>query len=296
MSGNPIKKRLFVNIGLISGVLLLVLAVWLSPEKNISVHPLSALETDNITQLRIEYSERPTITINKIDNHWQITEPINVSANHFRLNSILKIAQENSHADFAMSDIDLIELGLDTVVISLFFDTHIIQFGGKNPVSEHRYTRFDDRVHLLDDNYLPLLTQPLASFIDTNILPDHLNMVAYQLADFNISQTATGGWRIEPEEPELSADLLQEWVNRWRSQRTSEVIYDPNMKFDNAPKIIMQFDDDSLSTFRIIHTKEWTGLYWEEQSIGYKLDEETMGLLSGKPKIELPESTTNPEN
>ncbi|MBN1378167.1 MAG: DUF4340 domain-containing protein [Gammaproteobacteria bacterium] len=283
MFNNPIKKRLLINIALLAGVGLLVMVIALSPNQTENRHLFDGIDSDAITKLSIEQPGKPVIVINKINQHWQIIEPLDVSANAFRVNSILNIAQASSYADYALTDIDPVELGLDASSATLFLNDYKIQFGGKDPLNNLRYTQFNERLYLLDDFYLPLLTQSLASFIDTKILPDELSITSYQLPDFKISQTETGGWRIEPEDTELSADALQEWVDRWRKQHASEIVYQPEIMQNNPPQAILQLANGNTIALQIIQSDEWSGLYQATQKIGYKLSVGALEMLLAKP-------------
>jgi hypothetical protein len=287
MTGNPIKKRLLINIAMIAGVAVLAVVVQLTPDQGGEKRLYDKFDADSIAQLRIEQSGNPPIVISKIDDHWELIEPVNVPASPFRINSVLNIAQAAGYADYAISDIDTSELGLDTSPLTLYLDEHKIRFGSKDPIDERRYTQLDERVYLLDDYYLPLLTQPLVSFIDTHILPEYLNIISYQLPEFNISQTETGGWQIEPPIIELNADASQQWVDRWRRQRASEVSYPLDIKQENAIQIALRLADGNSIPLEAIQTEEWSGFYWPAKKIGYKISEGALGLLLSKPEKEI---------
>jgi hypothetical protein len=283
MNGNPIKKRFLINIALITGVVVLAVVVWLTPDQNGAKRLFDKFDADSIAQLRIEQSGNPPIVIGKIDDHWELIEPVKTPASPFRINSILNIAQAAGYADYALSDIDTSELGLDTSPLTLYLDEHKIRFGSRDPIDERRYTQLDERVYLLDDYYMPLLTQPLTSFIDTRIIPEHLDVVSYKLPDFQISQPETGGWQIEPPDSELSADALQQWVDRWRRQRAGEVSYPLDIKQANAVQISLQLADGNVVVFHGVQSENWSGLYLPSQNMGYKLSDGTLDLLFSRP-------------
>lgn len=283
MNGNPIKKRFLINIALIIGVVVLAVVVRLTRDQSGEKRLFDKFDTDSIAQLRIEQNGKPPIVIRKINDHWELTEPVKTPASPFRINSILNIAQAAGYADYALSDIDTSELGLDTSPLTLYLNEHKIRFGGRDPIDERRYTQFDDRVYLLDDYYFPLLTQPLTSFIDTHILPEYLNIVAYQLPDFQILQSETGGWQIEPPDSELSADTLQQWVDRWRRLHAGEVSYPMDIKHENAVQVTLQLADENVVVFHSVQSEHWSGLYLPAQNLGYKLSDGTLDLLFSRP-------------
>lgn len=283
MNGNPIKKRFLINIALITGVVVLAVVVWLTPDQDGEKRLFDKFDADSIAQLRIEQSGNPPIVISKIDDHWELIEPVKTPASPFRINSILNIAQAAGYANYALSDIDTSELGLDTSPLTLYLDKHKIRFGSRDPIDERRYTQLDERVYLLDDYYMPLLTQPLTSFIDTRIIPEYMDVVSYKLPDFQISQPETGGWQIEPPDSELSADALQQWVDRWRRQRAGEVSYPLDIKQANAIQISLQLADGNMVVFHGVQSENWSGLYLPAQNLGYKLSEGTLDLLFSRP-------------
>ena len=283
MSGSPLKKRLLINAVLFAVVTALLLAVWLSPEQQQQKHLSAVLDADSIDRIRIVGKGRQPVVMHKAGNYWQLTEPVNAPASPFRVNSILNITLTTSHADYALSDIDPLELGLATPDAVLYLNDFKISFGTRDPIDQRRYTEFNQRVYLLDDYTLPLLTQPLTSLIDTRLLPEQLRVTAFQLPDFRIVQTTEGGWQIEPENANPDPVAIQEWVDRWHRQRAAEVRYQPQLDLDNAVPVVLEIADREPLNLLILNNKTFSGIYNVKQKLAYAISTASLELLQAQP-------------
>lgn len=282
MNGSPVKKRLLINTALFAVVAALLLVIWISPEQQ-QQKRLPGLDADTVNQIRIEREGMDTVVIRKTGNNWQMTEPVNVPASPFRVNSILNIALTTSHANYALSDVDPAELGLAKPLVILYLNKLKISFGGIDPIDERRYTEFNGRVYLLDDYTLPLLTQPLTSFIDTRLLPEQLQVTAFKLPDFSIIRNADNDWQIEPPDTTLDSAALQEWVDRWLRQRAAKIMYRPQLDTNNGLPVTITLVDHEPLSLLIINNETFSGIYNARQELAYAIGEDALTLLSGKP-------------
>lgn len=284
MLNNPLKKRFIINIILSFAIAVLMLVIWLGHNSNENQHLISEINSQDIKQIRIQQKNGIEIQIGKTNEHWEITRPVSVPASPFRINSILDIARAKHHAKYSMSNLNAAEFGLLDPLVSLSLDKNLIKFGDKDPVQGHRYTQINNTLYMLDDRYLPLLSLPLQSLINTQLLPDYYQIKEFRLPEYSVARTETGGWILIPEDKNLSSDDLQDWVNRWRRQHASQVEYQPEYQAASEPTILVQLLNDQLISLNIIRTEEWSGLYWREQQIAYKISDDALDLLLAGPR------------
>ncbi len=283
MLDKPVKRRLVINLCLVIAVAVLLLSIWLGNTDTNQPQPADHINATSIDTIHIQLRKNPEILISKIDERWEIVEPVATAASPFRVNSLLNVTSATSYASFPVANIDLTELGLTNPLAIMTLNRHVIKFGDQDPINGYRYTQIDNQIYLLDDRYLPLLKLPITSLVDTQLLPDHLWITEFQLPGFRIISTETGGWRIEPEGPDLGSDILQEWVDRWRRLRASNIEYHPQVTTADKPTVVIKLKDDKDIALVVVQTEDWSGLYWLEKSIGYAISEENLKKILSRP-------------
>lgn len=283
MSVAPIKKRLWINIALFASIVVLAAIAWFGAGNG---NPSDRPDADSVRQIRIQRADQADIVINKKDQHWQITEPLDMAASPFRINSILNVTAADSYADYAVSDIDTAELELDSSPVTLYLDNHRVVFGGTDPIEEHRYTQFDERVYLLDDHYLPLLTQGLDSLLDTRLIPEHIEIVSIQLPEYTVARDVTGLWQIEPDNAKLGAVDLQQWIDRWRNQRAGRVEFKRDLKIKPKISITLQTGTTQRIVFQLIKADSWSGFYRPDKNLTYIIySDDIINALLARPTV-----------
>jgi len=183
------------NKNLLNLVLLLVVAtlafiIYQSEDTSTELDRLSNIEIDDevtdITSLVIEHNGRRTKLEKNADNQWQITEPVSIAANNFRINSILKLATAPIHNSYPISQLDADKIGLgstdashtersnNTTIVSI--GDKMLRFGIISPVTNLRYIQVGETVYTIEDVYYPLLSSHFGTLVSLSLLPGSSSM------------------------------------------------------------------------------------------------------------------------
>ncbi len=178
---------------------------------------LTNLTPQQISRIHIERAGKATITLQKLNGHWRITEPRQLPADDGRVNSLLRVAQETSQARFQVKPEDLHKYKLDKPAVRLTLDGQVFAFGDIDPINGRRYVQIGNTVHLTTDMYFYQLDGDLPSFVSTHLLPDKATISALTLPDIALTQDPKGHWQVHPDKPGISADAIQTLLDAWRN-------------------------------------------------------------------------------
>ncbi|HEX7028093.1 MAG TPA: hypothetical protein VF268_12700, partial [Gammaproteobacteria bacterium] len=109
---DTLKTRLWINIALVAGAVLLALILWLNPGKTPDYVPLSKLDKSSIKLIDIRTGTKPQITLEKHDSDWLLVKPFSIAANTSRVNAILNLLTTYADAYYPAGQLDLDQFGL----------------------------------------------------------------------------------------------------------------------------------------------------------------------------------------
>ena len=297
---NPIKKRLLINFIMLGGIAALAAAVWFSPDQEEPKTHISNIKKNDISKIVIKSRGKETVILVKQDGGWLMTEPLVTYTKHTQINGILNLLTAESEKQIPITEINPAEFGLTQPAGIVQYNEHTFIFGENDPVEGKRYVQFGETLHILPDVHLPLALASQFDFYDFELLPDFINskVVSYQLPDFTISKAENGGWKIEPEDPELTADLIQQWVNQWTYSQAAKIQHTPDLDTTEAPKFIVTLNNGKILQFSIIRTEDGTedgfGYYRDDMQTAYYLSDKVLDNLTKKP--EAPEKENSDES
>ena len=164
--------------GLLNLLLLLVVAglatlAYLRPglDEPESAKTLSQSSPEQVQRVQIERPERDTITMERSANGWQLTAPISLPANPFRIDPLLQLRRAVSHSSFPVVEQALSQYGLSPPEVWLSLDGERYAFGGIEPLNGYRYVMVDGAVHLLSDRIQNYLLMSPYDFVSLQLLP-----------------------------------------------------------------------------------------------------------------------------
>ena len=223
--------RNWLNLALLGGMALLVLVVIYLPGLN-NAPPLPKLTTlvpASITHLRIERDGAAPITLEKQAQDWMITAPVRMSANAFRVETVLQVAQAESHTRLDATAVRLAEFKLDKPRARLWLGDTELAFGTTEPLNGRRYVRVGDSVHLINDTVYFDLIGEFTAFADTALLAPGSRFTQLDLPALRLVRVSEGGWMQAPNrsqrppEPEVSMDRINALLDAWRHARAIQV-------------------------------------------------------------------------
>ncbi|MDA1106812.1 MAG: DUF4340 domain-containing protein [Proteobacteria bacterium] len=223
--------RNWLNLALLGGVALLVLVVIYLPGLN-NAPPLPKLTTlvpASITHLRIERDGAAPIMLEKQAQDWIMTAPVRMPANTFRVETVLQVAQAESHARLDAATVRLAEFKLDKPRARLWLGTTELAFGATEPLNGRRYVRVGDSVHLISDTVYFDLIGEFTAFADSALLAPGSRLTQIDLPALRLVRVGEGGWMQAPNraqvppETGVSMDRVNALLDAWRRARAIQV-------------------------------------------------------------------------
>jgi len=180
---------------------------------------LSDISADSITRISIRHQQREII-INKNDQQWHMIKPVEVSANQFRMKTLLNLLSTISHAQYNTDDLDLKKYGLDKAVTYIRFNDTKIVFGIINPINNLRYVTINNELHLIDDHYYPLLSSQMGTLVARELLPARTKINKLVLPEQTLARDENDLWKSTTD---ISSDAIVEAVQNWTHKQAFAV-------------------------------------------------------------------------
>ncbi|MDT8282682.1 MAG: DUF4340 domain-containing protein [Gammaproteobacteria bacterium] len=266
-------KKNILNLLLLIAVISLATLIYFSEKDNNELGQLTAISTSGITAISIHHNKNTTQLIKHKDGQWLLTEPVNIEANNFRINSVLKLLNAPVHSRYPVTQINLANTGLERPATSITLDDSVIYFGIINPATELRYVRLDDTVYTIDDVYYPLLNSNFSTLVSLNLLPTNSKITKLILPGLTISKDKNDFWQSNVL---LSADDINKTIEHWQHgqafgiheymQRSAENTSTPGEIF-----VYLQ-DQEQAIRYLITDTDPWLILARPEIGIEYHID------------------------
>ncbi len=213
------NSRTLLNIGLL--VLLVGLGLLVLFEPGIEPPPapttLTTVKQDDITHVRIDREQQEPLQLDKQQGGWRVLSGQPIPASEFQVLSLLELADTESKRSYSRDQLDLGKLELDPASAKVTFNNELtIEFGTTEPLSGYRYVRVDDTVHLIKDRYQHLIEADITTFIDHRLLREGSRITRLQLPQVTLAYADETHWSLAPEDPDVSADAIQELVDTWQ--------------------------------------------------------------------------------
>ena len=283
------NKRNLLNLVLFLVVAALALIIYQSEEPDTELERINNIGFDSkvtdITSLVIEHNGRRTSLEKSVDNQWQITEPVSIAANNFRINSILKLANAPIHNSYPISQLDTDKSGLNrseesssdqnpnTTIVS-FGDT-TLRFGIINPATNLRYIQIDETVYTIEDVYYPLLSSHFGTLVSLSLLPENSTIEKLVLINQTISKDSSGRWQSNID---ISADAISAALEDWKTLQAFGI--HEYMQRDQLGEVFVYLEGKAEPlAFQVTDTDPWLVLARPELGLEYHLDIEAYDKL-----------------
>lgn len=249
------SKRNLLNLSLLVFIVALVALVVYEPGKEKALTPtiLTDLKSTDIVHIKIDrHSTDKTqqeLEFEKTSSGWVMLKPYEISANTFRIDSILEILSTVSFSQNDLNSLNADTFGLTKPVITITFNhkTSLI-FGHNKSLKNHRYIKIGSTLHMTHDIFLYKLSAKAESYINHKLLNDN-KIVKLTLPSLSLEKT-DARWSSVPENNNLSADSINQLINEWQLSQA----YDVN-KINAIPKgkadITVQFENNKTIQFKI---------------------------------------------
>ena len=287
------KKPMISRRWLINYVLILLIVVFTIIGNRYNVQTgyqpenrISTLKPQNIDRVKIQTADS-TVQLSKVEASWQIESPILWHANNIVVERILGIVNAETDSRLPSSEIDLATLGLQFPKALLTLNETQILFGATNNIGERRYLQIGDMVYLLQDKYLPFLTQGIPGLVDRRLLPRSLPLQSLKLGTTTLEKAADAGWQSTGED--MTDAQARQLVNRWQTLEATQI---KTYQAGQTPmqKVIAGLDNGGQIEFYLLAITPKIVIARPDLGLQYYLNEKHYYGLLAAPKDEAPAS------
>jgi hypothetical protein len=269
------SKRNLLNLALLIFILILVTVVVYEPGKEKTITPLTLtnLKNDDIQHIkinrRIADKNEQDVIFEKTAEGWMMLKPYQLTANTFRIDSILKLLSAVSLSQNNLEDLDQNKFGLSIPQATITFNKTKIIFGHNKSLNNHRYVKIDSTLHMVADSFYYQLMAKTESFINHKLLPEKSKITKLHLPHIKFEQT-DGKWDITPKADDFSADSVNQLISEWQLSQA----YDINkVKTEEKTKadITIHLSSNKIIRFKIEKNKDNFNLVNLDSGVRYIL-------------------------
>ena len=211
--------RGLLNLVLVVLALVMGLIIYFEPglEPADIPQPLTTLlVADDAIGIHIERVKYDPVSFIKRNGRWYlVTEKQELPASTFQLQALLRLLETSSSSHYAADTVNLESLGLDPPQATVTIDDVAILFGNTAPLDGKRYLQIDATVHLIEDRYQHLINAGWTNFVERKLLPADKSIRTLRLPDMTLTLTDKDQWQLSPGKPGISADAIQQLLDRW---------------------------------------------------------------------------------
>ena len=268
-------KNNILNLALFLVAISLASIIYFSEEQSTLLERLTDTNLDSITTIKIQHNKN-TISINKTTGHyWKITQPVDIAANDFRINSILKLLNAPVHNKYTSAEIDSKKTGLHNPKTTIQFNKQIISFGITNPATNLRYIKLNNTIYTIEDVYYPLISSHFGTLVSLNLLPPDTRLTKLILTNQTISKDEKGRWRSNID---ISADNVSKTLQHWLHDQAFGV-HQYLQRKELGEVFIYITSSPQPIRYQITDTEPWLVIARPEIGLEYHLDIESYDKL-----------------
>ena len=205
------STRILLNIGLAIILVTLIFIAVISNRENTSVSEFTPLQYSDINSIEIKHN-KTLIKLNKTDQRWRITTPLEITADKFRVDAIISLLTLDSESSYAINDTDLKKYSLSPAKASLRLNQQEFLFGTTSSVNNKRYVLTQNKLFLIDDTIYPLITAGYKNIMHRRLLDSQSNITDIKSKDFHVYKNTS--WKTDKQT--ISADALKKFVDNWK--------------------------------------------------------------------------------
>ncbi|MGB5455466.1 MAG: DUF4340 domain-containing protein [Gammaproteobacteria bacterium] len=210
------QSRALLNIALLVLIVLLGIYAYTTLQQQQRANTpskLISLSADEIEHITIRHNQR-TLELSRSAGNWRLRQPIDIEANSFRIDTLLKLLETRSHASYPAAELEPAKYGVSEAATAIRFNDVSIEFGVVNPINNYRYVRIGDTVHLIDDHYYPLLSSQTGTLVARELIASDAKIEKLILPEMTLYQDDNGIWRSSNgTNPDAINETLHQWQN-----------------------------------------------------------------------------------
>ncbi|MBL4762261.1 MAG: DUF4340 domain-containing protein [Gammaproteobacteria bacterium] len=263
-----VSRRVLINIFLLGLMGIIFYFGQTVAERKAIKGQLTSLQPSAISNIKITRKGMNDIVLKKLNDHWQLTSPIKISANRFNTSQILQLATAKSGSSFAALEESLHKYGLDKPETTVQLDDISIAFGNSNPIGYRRYVLIKNTVHLIRDRHIHWLRGDSDSFISLKLLPINAKIKRIQFPEILISKNSEGQWQSSDSTLFKSMDEIQALLSAWQNTEALQVVSAPLT--EDAQTIIIELQSNEIINLAFIKTATGANISNQKTGIQYQ--------------------------
>jgi len=274
------SKRNLLNLILFVFILALVILVIYEPGKNAPkiIPKLTTLEANDVHSIKIIRANAKPLEFEKTSAGWMMLKPYKLSANDFRIESILKILSTESLSQNKLKNLNRDTFGLTKPVATITFNNNTsILFGNNKSLKRYRYVELDSILHMIIDTFYYQLTAKSESYINHKLLGNKSKIIKLSLPNLLLKNTK-GKWTVTPHAKADSADSINQLINEWQYSQAYDInIVKRKRKFQ--PDISIHLENSKIINFKMEESKESFNLINTDTNVRYILSADRKNKL-----------------
>lgn len=239
--------------------------------------PLTMLNSQDINRILVRHAQSPDIRLEKRQDQWWLTAPVETRAEAVEVDAILELATRPSQRRYPVTELDLAELALQQPDWIVQLNDVRIEFGGLDPIEAHRYVRLGGTVHLIEDPPSAALDADYQDLVAKRLLPASMPITRIQLPGLTLARSDKDGWTVTPKSADRGADAAQQLVNAWQ-QAQAMWITPLDHKLRVQSEITVQAGDESFR-FSVLDRKNQLVLARPDLGVQFTLSKTLDGEL-----------------
>jgi len=277
-------SRTLLNLILLLIVLILITVVVIEP--GTSPAPTAVLLTDlknsAVNKIKITRKDKDSIELEKRSNQWQMLAPYVLAANNYKLESLMKLLETETAAQYDISQLDPARYDLLNPAVSIRFNDSLqIDFGNLEPLQRQRYVRIGQQLHLIPDYYYYQLIGSTTDYLDHALITEGKKIIRIELPDLTLALT-DGKWTLSPENENYSADAYTDLLNEWQHAHAIELrpLLKNKKSTGQQVRIFLQGDDAPIK-YNLYKTDDDFVLSRGDKNIDYVMATDKADALLG---------------
>ena len=205
------SKINILNLVVFIIVITLAVVIYYSEEPNTQLDRLTEIDANSISSIYIQHNKNHTV-LTKNGQRWEITQPISIAANSFRISSLTKLLNAPIHSQYPVDEVNLADIGIEKSATKISFDGQEIIFGINNAATQLRYIQLNNSVFTIEDVYYPFISSNFSTLVSFNLLPNDSRIKKLILKNQTITKNLMGFWQSNVEQ---TADNLNKIIDDW---------------------------------------------------------------------------------
>lgn len=210
------SSRVLLNIALLLAAIVAAILMYTHrPDENNAEtdHALVPVAPGDIRAIDIERVKSPPIRLERSSDEWRMQRPIAARLDETALARVLELSRLRATNRLPAEGLE--RYGLDQPWARVRFESHIVEFGNTNTVTEEIYVKSNDTVYAVPARVATAIPGSPGRLIAHRMFAETEIPAAITLQAFSVRHDGTR-WEISPAVGGISQDDLIRWIEQWR--------------------------------------------------------------------------------